>query len=1423
MAARAGSQKKQNGKQSTRDALSTFVPQTMKWILQEETNLKVPYRKPFPSVALFADISGFTNLTEKLSALPGTLGVETLADEINNYLTQIIKQIVGSGGDIFKFAGDALLCLWPPDKQELENSDNLMDAVNQNLPTKVLRAIRCALDIQKNLGEMSKCGVPELTLRVKLGIGVGIVDVLVVGGVFGRFENLPAGTAFFEAFNCENDCKPQQVIISQQCYEMVKQHIADCEEVGDIGNYMVKKIKFRIGKKRNVMGAKDVNLANCGKDDALFKKFSRYIPSAVVPHLRMPEQAWVGELRQVTIMFLSLPFNATDIKNIGSSGSKVLKDIHDSIRSLQTTIYKYQGSLNKFLVDDKGSTVMAVFGLPPVAHKNDAERAVMAALDLRKNFKVRYTKNLLGLLQGITANKTQAEYDRDKNKKLKKKKNGKKSAPKSKKKKNAIAIGITSGIVYLGLIGGAGSRREYSVLGDKVNLAARLMGLSKKDSALYGEIAVDESIKSKVKLKNLIDWKFIKTCKVKGKKQMVNVYQPIPLKYDIHLAVPPIAWLTDASDKSYITACSRMIEDMRKEQYGKCILVEGEAGLGKAALIRRVMDQTKNRIWWLWGQGSWIDETKESMKFPVWKQILLSFQVKYPFYKEKNRLRFEEYIHRRRPDLHQWLFLLSYFDLVSFVSPTEYDPTIHIEKEKKDLTAKKLRGTIWERNEKAVQELKDKIQIRMSDEIRKFEEEIAAETDAAVARKKKAKQEETWRKAAEQKVDKKIGNYVYDVVLCLLEWAGGKLRGSKPIAIVIDGLQWLRGWDWSLTRRLCMMLDNSILKFVALFISSAPMDGKRYTPHYISPHYVPQYKQLRDQENMSVIVPAAWGIQKTKKYIKSYFKHNHDINVRDVSPKLIETVHSQCGGRPGYCKEFLDVLKYKNDANLANKVPGILEFSDMRYKGEKKLSFSPEFEQHLSSQHQYSSIPIPPTVQAITARHLDVLNPESMLCLKTASTICISKGTRCLSFLKSTLKGSHPIKQFVEDEEKINKTLENLCKMKFIAKLPPKHDISHAIILDDNGDVQARKRTLPCQLYSQSSFVNHTQHGHLENHYTHHVVHHQHKPSDTSLKGRYGGALNNVVTRNKMNDSLTDLAQQAGFGGVGHMRSYSTVSQSQASEVAMDDDIKNTKTQSDENSTKLAENMPLTSSLVNKPLHQITWKKGMLFKSKGGVLDRQQERVFVFKGKTLYWFRNTNDDKYPLGRIKFDESILRLQLNKKKNETLIMVSRKKYVLRANALEDMKEWFTLFQTAMNSKKVNHQLAVDEPAINEEVSMDFEEPDDEPDFTANTGECYEFTHGFLRDAIYEQMLSTQRIRIHKKAQEYLRKVLQAISSLPDYQTKEQDMKDYTALLQRHQAIAQHYQQQQKDIGLMVAEDSKKKQKKKKHKFPGFIGLD
>jgi class 3 adenylate cyclase len=63
----------------------------------------------FPAAVLFADISGFTALTEHL-AQQGPAGAEILTRELNTYFGRLIDLITIHGGDVIKFAGDARYC-----------------------------------------------------------------------------------------------------------------------------------------------------------------------------------------------------------------------------------------------------------------------------------------------------------------------------------------------------------------------------------------------------------------------------------------------------------------------------------------------------------------------------------------------------------------------------------------------------------------------------------------------------------------------------------------------------------------------------------------------------------------------------------------------------------------------------------------------------------------------------------------------------------------------------------------------------------------------------------------------------------------------------------------------------------------------------------------------------------------------------------------------------------------------------------------------------------------------------------------------------------------------------------------------------------------------------------------------------------------
>src|SRR4051794_12805621 len=94
--------------------LTSYVPALVlrRLMTSTEDNLSSPFAERIPAATLFADISGFTALTERL-AQQGPAGAEKLTAILNAYFGELIELITAHGGEIVKFAGDALLALWP--------------------------------------------------------------------------------------------------------------------------------------------------------------------------------------------------------------------------------------------------------------------------------------------------------------------------------------------------------------------------------------------------------------------------------------------------------------------------------------------------------------------------------------------------------------------------------------------------------------------------------------------------------------------------------------------------------------------------------------------------------------------------------------------------------------------------------------------------------------------------------------------------------------------------------------------------------------------------------------------------------------------------------------------------------------------------------------------------------------------------------------------------------------------------------------------------------------------------------------------------------------------------------------------------------------------------------------------------------------
>ncbi|GAB5365332.1 hypothetical protein AAMO2058_001048700 [Amorphochlora amoebiformis] len=470
---------------STNLSHCSYVPsalvQHFKELYESKAEVKPPFRQNYQTAVLFADVSGFTNLSESLAGLHPDRGHELLHEKLNAYFKEIIKVIGCQGGDIFKFAGDAMIVLWPKSSKE-------------SLRTLVQRAGQCALQI-KTQCQGFKIDVEGLTLHlnVKVGIGVGKISILHVGGIFNRLEYVPTGEALSQSFHAEHQANAlrdeKQVVMSPEAYKLVKDifHAKGTKEPDKLGKhyYYIQNCTQEVRKTslRHIMS----DILQGLDEEFVNKRVFQYEPAAVRPYVENFEETWAAESRDLTVLFVNLGISEKQLENLSTKTD--LDWVHRILSTVQMVVYKYEGSINKFLMDDKGSTLIAVFGLPPLAHEDDPLRALFAAMEICTE--LRETENLYP------------------------------------------SIGVTTGVAFCGIIGNH-VRREYSILGDTVNLAARLM----QHSFGKGGGVICDGATWHI---NQHDLKFTSLGKiqVKGKKKPVKIFHPYPKDHLMEFVRPP--------------------------------------------------------------------------------------------------------------------------------------------------------------------------------------------------------------------------------------------------------------------------------------------------------------------------------------------------------------------------------------------------------------------------------------------------------------------------------------------------------------------------------------------------------------------------------------------------------------------------------------------------------------------------------------------------------------------------------------------------------------------------------------------------------------------------------------------------------------------------------------------------------------------
>ncbi|MFM8322787.1 MAG: adenylate/guanylate cyclase domain-containing protein, partial [Chloroflexota bacterium] len=490
--------------------------------------------------ALFADISGFTVLTESLKrSLGPRQGAERLAIYLNQVYDALIAEVDRYGGSVIGFSGDAITCWF--DDTFIHRVYAACGLEQPSAQPAVLRAVTAALAIQKAMLQFSTIEVPGqgvFPLRVKAAVACGQVQRLLVGDPQHQLLDATAGETLLRMAAAEKQALPSQTIVDQATTAALGDQLEIEQQLVDEYGQHFSVIR---GMRRPAEAIPWPALPGERLDEG---QISPWLLKPVYQRLVQLQGEFLTELRPAAALFLR--FSGIDFENDPACGEA----LDGYIRWVQTIVARYDGTFIQLTVGEKGSYLYVAFGAPR-AHEDDPLRAARAALEL-----ARTPAQLAGIRQ--------------------------------------VQIGLSLGAMRTGSYGGR-TRRTYGVLGDDVNLAARLM-----QAAAPGQILASGQLREA--LGPACRWQDLPPMQVKGKNEPVPVaallglmdWQPV-----IFAGRRPLVG-RKAELEQAVQAGARL--SSIPPSFAGAIVLDGDAGIGKSRLAQELHEQLGE-----WQELRWLE------------------------------------------------------------------------------------------------------------------------------------------------------------------------------------------------------------------------------------------------------------------------------------------------------------------------------------------------------------------------------------------------------------------------------------------------------------------------------------------------------------------------------------------------------------------------------------------------------------------------------------------------------------------------------------------------------------------------------------------------------------------------------------------------------------------------------------------------
>lgn len=393
---------------------------------------------------VFADVSGFTAISEKLAGM-GRIGGEKLTEIINRCFNPLLDIVFAREGDIIKFGGDAFLALFQGDDRSK-------------------RAFECSADLIRWISENNRIETPigDFNLGIHTGINDGKIFSFIVGTT--RKDHLFCGETVEKTYAAADMADLGEVVLTPGSAENLKG--INFDKIGDAFYKYRDMANNKIEKKpKPYLRNPEINLS-----DRILESF---IDKRLKERLYYNKGRIDGEHRIITILFIGIDSLR---RNLEKDVDGYLRKIRDYFDVLNGIITKNGGYLARIDSSPTSEKILVFFGAPK-CFGGDAQNCLRAILEI---------ESVLEHLNSDFAYPLKHRY------------------------------GVNTGLCFVGDVGGE-TRREYTAMGDAINLAARLMS-----GAEYGEIVVGQETEKSSR----DDFKFKDRAeiRVKGKNKPVKTY-----------------------------------------------------------------------------------------------------------------------------------------------------------------------------------------------------------------------------------------------------------------------------------------------------------------------------------------------------------------------------------------------------------------------------------------------------------------------------------------------------------------------------------------------------------------------------------------------------------------------------------------------------------------------------------------------------------------------------------------------------------------------------------------------------------------------------------------------------------------------------------------------------------------------------------